>query len=94
MLECRRTSLYDFYIMERAWELRNLDDRFLASYSAWQLATAQASDKKGRPLCKRFKDLFDYEKERKAIVGVKLSPALLHKKSILERVKSINSERR
>lgn len=94
MLECRRVTLYDFYIMERAWELRTLDDRFMASYGAWQLATAQASDKKGRPLCKRFKDLFDYDKERKAITGVRMSPALLQKKAILEQVKKINLERR
>lgn len=67
MLECKRTTLADFYILKEAWTRRNLDKRFLASYTAWQTAIAQSTDKNGKPVVKKFEDLFSYEKELKAL---------------------------
>lgn len=63
ILEAKRTTLADYEVIAEAYRLKGLDDRFLASFTAFQNAKAQSSDKNGRPIYNTFKKLFDYEKE-------------------------------
>lgn len=63
MLEVKRMTLADFEVMQEARALRQVDECFLASYEAWQSAQVQASDKKGKAVVRKFKQLFDYKKE-------------------------------
>lgn len=61
ILSIRRMTMADFEVMAKAYELRQVDEMFMASYQAWQISQAQASDKKGYPIHKKFRSLFDYE---------------------------------
>lgn len=61
ILAIQRMTMADFEVMARAYELRQVDEMFMASYQAWQISQAQASDKKGHPIHKKFRSLFDYE---------------------------------
>lgn len=63
MLEVKRMTLADFEVLQEAYALSQVDKRFLASYEAWQSAQVQASDKKGKAVVRKFKQLFDYQKE-------------------------------
>lgn len=67
MLDIKRMTLADFEVLQEAYALRQVDERFLASYEAWQSAQVQASDKKGKAVVRKFRQLFDYQKEIKEI---------------------------
>lgn len=67
MEEIQRTTLADLEVMRRAYEMRRVDDLFLASFTAWQGAAARGTDRKGKPIYKSFKDFFNYEKEMKKV---------------------------
>ena len=91
MLEAQRTTLYDYLIYQRAWNLKALDDRHLASYTAWQTTRAQATDKKGKAVCKKFTDLFDYEEELARVEGRKKSMQVSKQdKDMIMKLKQIN----
>lgn len=61
ILAIQRMTMADFEVMVKAYKLRQVDEMFMASYQAWQISQAQASDKKGHPIHKKFRSLFDYE---------------------------------
>lgn len=65
--EIKATTLADFEVMLKAYSFNQVDKRYIASLIAWQSALARTNDKKGKPVYKKFKDLFDYEKELKQI---------------------------
>lgn len=62
VLEAKRTTLSDFYLLVKSYQYRQLDLEYLASFTAWQMVRAQAVDAKGKPVIKRFDKLFDYKK--------------------------------
>lgn len=62
VLEAKRTTLADFEVMQEAYMLRNIDEQFMTYLQAWTNAQVQATDKKGKPVYKKFKDFFDYDK--------------------------------
>ena len=90
VLEARRTTLFEYYILHRSWELRSLDERQMLSYLAWQTAIAGSTDKSGKPVCRKFKDLFDYEKELRNIYEEPKENISEHEKSAIERIKNLN----
>lgn len=61
ILAIQRMTMADFEVMVKAYKLRQVDEMFMASYQAWQISQAQASDKKGHAIHKKFRSLFDYE---------------------------------
>lgn len=65
--EIKATTLADFEVMLKAYSFNQVDKRYIASLIAWQSALAKSNDKKGKPVYRKFKDLFDYEKELKQI---------------------------
>lgn len=69
ILEIKRTTLADFEVMQRAKALEQVDEMYKASIQAWQNAVVQATDSKGKPKFRRFKQFFDYEKEIKRVKG-------------------------
>lgn len=70
--EIKATTLADFEVMLKAYSFNQVDKRYIASLIAWQSALAKSNDKKGKPVYKKFKDLFDYEKELKQIEDRKI----------------------
>ena len=79
-------------MLQRAWILRSLDARLLASFTAWQMACAQATDKKGKPICKKFADLYDYEAELKNIYGEEKRHYSDEERALVRRVRELNRE--
>lgn len=71
------------------------NNKFIASYTAWQNAQIQATDKRGKRYVKNFKDLFDYDKEREKL-GNKDNKKLKESKdySLLDKLAEINGEGR
>lgn len=63
MLEVRRTTIADFEVMKQAYALSQVDRILMATIQAWQSGQVQATDKKGRPIYRKMKQLFDYERE-------------------------------
>ncbi|WP_138158778.1 hypothetical protein [Peptoniphilus catoniae] len=70
--EIKATTLADFEVMLKAYSLNQIDKRYIASFIAWQSALARSNDKKGKPVYRKFKDLFDYEKELKQVEDKKI----------------------
>lgn len=69
MEEIQQTTLADLEVLVRAYQLHRVDDMFIASYTAWQSAIAQGTDKKGKPIYRAFNDFFNYEKEMQKVQG-------------------------
>lgn len=63
MLEVRRTTIADFEVMKQAYALSQVDRILMATIQAWQSGQVQATDKKGKPIYRKMKQLFDYERE-------------------------------
>lgn len=73
MEQAANTSLRDYEVMTQAFvereQDRQLNAKFIASYTAWQSAQMEATDKHGKRVIKRFSQLYDYDKERRAMTG-------------------------
>lgn len=69
VLSIQRMTMADFEVLSRAYELRQIDAMFMASFQAWQTSQAQSTDKKGHPIHRKFKSLFDYEDSVKRVQG-------------------------
>ena len=67
MDEIKATTLADFEVMLKAYNYNLVDKKYIASLTAWQTALAKSTDKKGKPVYRKFKDLFNYEKELEII---------------------------
>lgn len=71
--QAANTSIRDYEVMTQAYvereQDRQLDAKFIASYTAWQAAQMEATDKRGKRVIKRFSQLYDYDKERRAMTG-------------------------
>lgn len=61
--EAEKVTLADLEVMIEAEKLRQLKTQELLSYGAFQVGRVFSSSKSGKPIIKKFKDLFDYEKE-------------------------------
>ena len=89
ILEAKRTTLADFVVIQQAWNMRQVDERFMASYVAWQTRIAQGFDKKNR-----FKDLFDYDKELKSLNEYKQAKTDKKHTQIFDKIRKLNKEKR
>lgn len=87
MLEIQRTTLADFEVLIEAYSRRDIHNRFLASYTAFQVVKAQSTNKKGEYIYKTFNKLFDYEEELKIFKEEKTSTKDI---SIMKRLAEIN----
>lgn len=67
VLEAQRTTLADFEVMRMAYQYRQLDQEYMASFIAWQIARILETDKKGKPKIKRFEKLYDLKKEEREV---------------------------
>lgn len=61
VLEAQRVTLAEFEVMSEAHMLRRIDNQFDIHSLAWATAQAQATDKRGKPLYKKFNNFFNYE---------------------------------
>jgi len=66
--EIKDMTQEEIEIARKAFELNMLNQRFIATYNAFQTVRANATDKKGRLINKNFTDLIDYEKEYDNII--------------------------
>ena len=60
-------TMADFEVLTKAHEYRQVDQMFLASFKAWQTSQAQATDRKGKPVHRKFSSLFDYEESLRRV---------------------------
>lgn len=67
--QIERLTIYEIEIIQKAQELRKLDDRYNISMLAWRTAQAQATNKRGESVYKKFDSFFDYEDEYERIMG-------------------------
>lgn len=87
--QIERTTPAEIEVIQKAFMLGELERRQLASFTAFQAARAFASDKNGRPLIKKFKDLFNYDKEYQSIFN---SATKGPDKESLDRIALINKK--
>lgn len=92
MREIQSTTLADLEVMRKAYELRMVDAEYMASFTAWQMAVAQGTDKNGKPIHRDFKSLFDYKKIVEIAKGNRKENALEIDRQVLELVASANKE--
>lgn len=73
---------------------RQLDAKFIASYTAWQSAQMEATDKRGKRVIKKFTQLYDYDKERRAYKKQDKKPKHERREeySILDKLAEINGK--
>lgn len=73
---------------------RQLDAKFIASYTAWQSAQMEATDKRGKRVIKKFTQLYDYNKERRAYTKDSKKPKQERSEeySILDKLAEINGK--
>ena len=69
VLEAQRVTLAEFEVMSEAHMLRRIDEQFDIHSQAWAIAQAQATDKQGKPVYKKFNKFFNYEEMLKKAKG-------------------------
>lgn len=62
-------TLSEYYYRLEAVRLREVERQYEAALIGFYAAQAQATDHKGRPYFRTFKDLFDYQKARDGVIG-------------------------
>ncbi len=66
-------TLAEYRLLMEAERLRQIDMDYRNHLQAWLNFSAQATDKKGKPVYKRFKKFYDYEKHLDSAKGEKKS---------------------
>lgn len=61
-------TIAEIEVIQKAEELRKLDERFNISMLAWRNAQAQSTDKRGESVYKKFDSFFNYEEEYEKIL--------------------------
>lgn len=95
MLEAKRTTLADYEVLVDAYQQRQVNERFIASYTAFQIAKAQSTDAKGKMIYNSFNKLFDYEKELNQLKETEIKKskkANKVNKNLIQRLTEINKE--
>lgn len=94
--QAANTELRDYEVMTQAYvereQDRQLDAKFIASYTAWQSAQMEATNKQGKPVIRKFSQLYDYDKERRAYKKEKPKKEKNQDYSILEKLAEINGK--
>lgn len=96
--QAANTELRDYEVMTQAYvereQDRQLNAKFIASYTAWQSAQMEATNKQGKPVIKKFSQLYDYDKERRAYQKHDKKPTQGKSEdySILEKLAEINGK--
>lgn len=96
--QAANTAIRDYEVMTQAFvereQQRQLDAKFIASYTAWQSAQMEATDKNGKRVIKRFSQLYDYDKERRAYTKESKKPTQKKSKEhdILQKLAKINGK--
>lgn len=62
LLEAKRTTLAEFDVYAKSYAIRQVNEMNRLHQQAWLNAQVQATNKKGKPVYKRFDKFFDYEK--------------------------------
>lgn len=65
--EIDRLTIPEYQLMCKAYELAEVDRANERHQLAWLTVSAGATKKDGRPVYKKFKDFFDYERELKRL---------------------------
>lgn len=73
-------TIPEYNLRLEAFQLQQLDREYDLHRLAWQINQAQATDKKGKPIYKRFKDFFDVEKLEQKITGTRPEDEVLGNK--------------
>lgn len=69
-------SFWEYEQRIKAVKLRDLDDQFNATWTAWLNRSLSQTDEKGYYRIKKLTDVFDYEGLERKILGVKNEDAL------------------
>lgn len=85
MDEVMNLSLKEFRLLNTARELRQADERYLASFEAFMINKAGLRGKNGKLLYTSIDDLYDYESDIERIYGNKVKPKITD--SRIERMK-------
>lgn len=91
--ESGKLTVHDFFIYQRAFELKRLDDLYMVAQQAWLNQAAKATKKNGRPVYKKFSDFFDYETEFYRIMKGERVPMSQQKISLAERNRLLNARK-
>ena len=65
--EIDRLTIPEYELMIKAYELKEVDKANERHQLAWLTVSAGATKKDGRPVYRKYKDFFDYEKEVKRL---------------------------
>lgn len=85
----------EYRLRMKAYNLAQLDEEHRLHKLAWQINQAQATNKKGLPIYRRFTDFFDYKKMEQKILGTRPQDKVLKDKNLNDMLlKSNKWERR
>lgn len=78
----KRMTIEEYRIRMKAYSLRQLDEEYKLHKLAWQINQAQAADKKGKAIYRRFDDFFNFKKMEQRILGTRPEDKVLKDKSL------------
>lgn len=82
LIDVARMTPDEYQLRMRAYNLAQLDDEYRLHKLAWQINQAQATNKKGLPIYRRFTDFFDYKKMEQKILGTRPQDKVLKDKNL------------
>lgn len=94
VLEARRTTLADFEVMMKAHQKTVFDNLYNLHLNAWLQNQVKATNSRGEPYYREFKDFFNYEEQLAQIddyAREEKERELRDKKQLMEMIKRANA---